>query len=82
LVRHRPAQIFPALTNCGAPPPAGVAQPDAGAAAGVVVKKKTGRELWEEDRRREASYAVAPLLMGDQRMCETGGCGYFSDDGK
>jgi hypothetical protein len=45
-------------------------------------KKKTGRELWEEEERRKDSYAVAPLLMGDKRMCETGGCGYFSDDGK
>ena len=24
----------------------------------------------------------AILVMGTSRMCETGGCGYFSDDGK
>lgn len=49
--------------------------------------RKTGRELWEEDQRRERETAnrqkaVAPLVMGDRRMCEIGGCGYFSDDGK
>jgi len=54
------------------------------------VRKKSGRELWEEDQRREQREAeerrrqgvTAPLLMGDTFMCKVGGCGYFSDDGK
>jgi len=44
---------------------------------------KTMRELWEEDRRAEEEASKVPVLkMGTSRMCETGGCGYFSDDGK
>lgn len=64
--------------------PAGSAQLEKKDVANAPVKK-CGRELWEEEQeklRAEQQEAVAPLVMGTAKMCEVGGCGYFSDDGK
>mmetsp|Transcript_34357 Transcript_34357/g.28976 ORF Transcript_34357/g.28976 Transcript_34357/m.28976 type:complete len:163 (-) Transcript_34357:347-835(-) len=61
----------------GGPPPS---LPDADG-----IRKKTGRELWmeEEERLRKLELENPPVLvMGSAPMCNTGGCGYFSDDGK
>ena len=45
--------------------------------------KKTARQLWEEDEElRKASRPHVVLEMGSKRMCQVGGCGYFSDDDK
>ena len=45
-------------------------------------REKTMRELWEEEQEELKRRPQIPLEMGSKRMCETGGCGYFSDDDK
>mmetsp|Transcript_34528 Transcript_34528/g.67584 ORF Transcript_34528/g.67584 Transcript_34528/m.67584 type:complete len:117 (+) Transcript_34528:208-558(+) len=78
----------PSQQTAGGQAPLGSAQPTASvptAVAGVEgggERKKTMRELWEEDQERERNAPRPVLEMGGSRMCETGGCGYFSDDGK
>lgn len=50
--------------------------------AQVETREKTMRELWEEEQEALKNAPRAPLEMGRKRMCEIGGCGYFSDDDK
>ena len=38
--------------------------------------------LEEEERLRLEAERPAVLVMGTEPMCNVGGCGYFSDDGK
>lgn len=45
-------------------------------------RKKTAREMWEEDEAIRKAQPVVPLEMGTAPMCAVGGCGYFSDDDK
>jgi hypothetical protein len=57
-------------------------QGDQQSSAGEQVMKKTARQLWEEDEARRKLEPHVTLEMGARRMCEVGGCGYFSDEDK
>jgi hypothetical protein len=64
--------LAPAVRSCGA-------------ALGNATARDAGREMWleEEERLRKLDGGSAPVIvMGTEPMCTTGGCGYFSDDGK
>jgi hypothetical protein len=47
-------------------------------------RKKTPRELWEEEEalRKASGPPHVTLEMGSKPMCNVGGCGYFSDEDK